>query len=247
MEHSSLTLQIEDSSGMRQVKLLQPVCRVGSAAGSEIRIAGTAPVALVLFQQEQQLQVLNRSGKTVLCGQQQVPSGQRVPWPVQLPLQLGSTVLTPLKVADRPAAREFDTMAGPELSKSTETQGLRSQRPQLLVIIACAILAVPLTASLLRSETSSPAALQMQVCLQELGNLLDQPQLQPAARDRLQTLAHLLQRCRMATSNGRTAEHPDRRDALAFCQSLASTELDSVSQFERQLARQLSILLAEGA
>jgi len=241
-----LALQIEDSSGTRQLPLLQPVCRVGAAADSEIRLEGTAPVALVLFLQEQRLFVLNRSGAILQCEKQPIPVGQRVLWPLLHPIQLGTAVLRPIRISERvpPAVAEPASNAGS--AQVRKLQATASLWPQLVVIFACALLAVPMIASLLNSNTSGNDSIQMQLCLQELGKALEQPQLQPIVRDRLQTLADLLQRCRMATANGSTAEHPDRRDALAYCQSLAGADLDAITDFERHLACQFAFLLAEG-
>lgn len=244
MERSSLALQIEDSLGVRQFSLLHPVCRVGSAAECEIRLDGIADAALVLFQQEHRLFVQNRSGQRLLCGRQQLPFGQRVPWPMLHPIQLGNVVLTPMRASERAVSHDSaPAVCGDSVLKSIAGG---AQRAQILLIVACLILAVPLTVRLLRPHQTRHTSLPMQECLQELGLALDQPQLQPNVRHRLQTLAQLLQRCRMAEGDGRTVQNSDRRDAIAYCQSLAAAELDSVSDFERRLARHLAFLLAEG-
>ena len=246
MECSMLALQIEDSSGTRQLPLLQPVCRVGSAADSEIRLDGSVQVALVLFQQDQRLFVLNRSGAPLQSGKLLIPAGQRVPWPLLQPLRLGATTLRPVRMSEQALAGAAEPAANAPPASVRKPAGAAAQRTQLLVIFTCVLLAVPMTASLLGPDTSAATSQQMQFCLQELGTVLERPELQPSVRDRLQTLAGLLQRCRMAAANGWTAEHPDRRDALAYCQSLAGAELDAVSDFERQLAHQFTFLLAEG-
>jgi hypothetical protein len=245
MDYRMLALQIEDSSGNRQLPLLQPVCRVGAAADNEIRLDGTAHVALVLFQQEQGLFVLNRTGAALHCGKLSIPAEQRVLWPLLQPLQLGAAVLRPVRVSERTAPLPSEPAGGtsPATVRKPGTSG--SLRPQLMVILACALLAVPIIATLLSSDTSETTSVQMRLCLQELGMALEQAQ-QPIVKNRLHTLAQLLQRCRMATANGLTAEHPDRRDALAYCQSLAGAELDAVTDFERHLTQRLAFLLAEG-
>jgi hypothetical protein len=81
-----------DRGGLKQnIALTNPICRIGSGSGMELRIEGLDSHAVTLRVQNGRTFVYNRCSRLITLGSKSIPADKTMEWPIGLTLELSKT------------------------------------------------------------------------------------------------------------------------------------------------------------